>query len=156
MLKPPFSRLNPYDGSRMPHSYIKFPTNEISYPGLKSWLLDQLPDYSTKVGTTTDLKSFQKSSGQIAKVYLLSAKQSTPQIYAALTANFRDKIDFAFLSDDSAASATFKSQFEIDTVPTLLLTTVGGSVEVYTEKMKLPELIKWLTPHALPEKRVTE
>jgi hypothetical protein len=87
---------------------------------------------------------------------LLSAKQSTPQIYAALTANFRDKIDFAFLPDDSAASAAFKSQFEIDTVPTLLLTTVGGSVEVYTEKMKLPELIKWLTPHALPEKRVTE
>ena len=87
---------------------------------------------------------------------MLSAKQQTPQIYGALTANFRDKIDFAFISDDSAASHAFKTQFDTETVPTLLLTTVGGSVDVYTQKMKLSELLKWLAPHALAERKTTE
>ena len=42
--------------------------------------------------------------------------------------------------------------FSIESSPTLLLELQDGTTEIYSGKMKLPELIKWLKPYALTEK----
>lgn len=127
----------------------------MSFPGIKSWILDSIPDYSQKVTTTEDFLKFRSANQDvIAKVYLLSSKQQPPQIYSALTATYRDRIDFAFIIDDgSSASGTFKQIYGIETSPTLLVELQDGeSREAYSGSMKLPELVAWLKPYALTQK----
>lgn len=89
----------------------------------------------------------------MAKVYLLSTKEKTPQLYGALTAHYRDRIGFAFIFDEVvSASKAFKFQFNVENAPAMLLEKVDGSFEVYDGTMKLPELIEWLAPYALESK----
>ena len=91
---------------------------------IKSWILDNIPNLSQRIETSDELLKFKDwYQGNIAKVYLLSSKTKTPQIYSALTATYKDKIDFAFIIDGTAAAQTFKEIFEINEAPTLLLET---------------------------------
>ncbi len=47
--------------------------NEVSYQVLKSWILDNIPDFSEHLVSRDDIASF-KQKEDIAKVYLLSTK----------------------------------------------------------------------------------
>lgn len=143
---PPYARVNPYDGSETYPTIVKFPVPAVDAPTMKKWILDSVPDYSRRLATQTDLYDFQSThAGKIAKVYLLSTKSQTPQLYGALSATYRDRIHFAFIYDDGASAPTgLKQAFNIEQAPTLLLEKVDGSTEVYSGTMKLPELIAWL------------
>lgn len=125
----------------------------MSYISLKSWFLDNIPDYSQKLTTVDDLVAFRSKNEKIVpKVYLLSSKFQEPKIFSALTAHFRDRVDFAFMiNDGSTASTSFKQMFEVTTAPSLLLEGKKHS-EVYAGNLKLPEIIAWLEPHALATK----
>jgi len=58
-MKPPFARINPYDGTKTPHTISQFPSSEVSAPGIKNWILNAVPDYSHRLATTNDLDVFQ-------------------------------------------------------------------------------------------------
>lgn len=49
IMKPPYSKINPYDGTKTPYSASQYPSQEVSVAGLKSWILSQVPDYSLKL-----------------------------------------------------------------------------------------------------------
>jgi hypothetical protein len=48
--------------------------HEVSYPVLKSWILDNIPNFSEHLVSRDDIATF-KQKDNIAKVYLLSTKQ---------------------------------------------------------------------------------
>lgn len=107
VMKPPYSRINPYDGTKTPFSASHYPTPEVNVPGLKSWILNLVPDYSTKLYTASDFESFRETE-DMAKVILVSSKLQVPQLYGALTATYRDRINFAFVSDESPVAKQVK------------------------------------------------
>lgn len=78
-----------------------------------------MPDYSVKLHTQSDFESFRDDEA-IARVVLISSKQAVPQIYSALTATYRDKVRFAFVSEDSQAANQVKSFYGI-TSPAIIL-----------------------------------
>lgn len=96
--KPPEFRVNPYTGKKMERQKIDFPGNQVSVDNLKSWIVKNVPDFSIRLARVQDYNNFNAEEG-IAKVYLLSAKNTPSPIYAALTTNFRDKVRFAFTSE---------------------------------------------------------
>lgn len=72
------------------------------------------------------------------------------QLYGALTATYRDRVNFAFVSDDSPVSNQVKLFYSVET-PAIVLESEAG-VTVYDGAMKLPQLVKWLEPFALTAK----
>jgi hypothetical protein len=70
----------------------------------------------------------------------------------ALTANFKDRIEFAFIQDQGSGSKAFKEFYDIAEAPTVLLVTPNDDRLLYGGNMKVPELTQWLEPYALDEK----
>ena len=75
-------------------------------------------------------------------------------MYGALTTTFRDRVRFAFASEQSQAEATalIKQEFNVKSIPALVIQLKDGSRSIYGGKMKLPEIVTWIMPHALSEK----
>jgi hypothetical protein len=59
MLKPPYSRVNPYDEKNViPSTVVPYPGNQIDFGSLKKWVLDNIPDYSKHLHTSEDFDQF--------------------------------------------------------------------------------------------------
>lgn len=101
LLRPPFSRRNPYSGQNLLSDIVSFPENHVEPKNLKKWILDNIPDYSNRaVSSVGDLDSFLDTrKAEISKLIFLSGKQKAPQSVGALSATFRDRIHFAFVND---------------------------------------------------------
>ena len=93
---------------------------------MKDWIVKSVPNYSQKLQTQSDLSKFQKEEG-ISKVYLFSKKKEVPPIFAAITAQFKNRVRFAFVqdNDDESNPAVQKliEQYGVSTFPTLLMQT---------------------------------
>jgi len=97
--------------------------------------LNNLPDYASKLETLSDLEDFQDES-EINKIILFSKRSKTPPIYKVLTADFKDKIRFGFVSGE--AEEVIK-KFSIESFPVIkVLKSVEGG-----EKMEKEEVIEY-------------
>lgn len=74
----------------------------MSVDHFKSWITKNIPDFSKRLATVSDYQKFSAMEG-ISKVYLLSAKSTPSPIYSALTSNFKDRVLFAFSSEQKDA-----------------------------------------------------
>jgi hypothetical protein len=112
--KPPEYKYNPYTGKEMERILIQYPTNQVSVDGFKSWITKNIPDFSKRLATVSDYQKFSAQDG-ISKVYLLSAKSTPSPIYSALTSNFRDRVLFAFSSEqkDTDVANLIKQDFSV-------------------------------------------
>lgn len=62
-------------------------------------MLGSLPDYSINIDSKSKLQSFNSEEDKdINKVILFSQKKKASAIYKALTAEFKDRLRFAFIS----------------------------------------------------------
>ena len=70
---------------------------------MKKFILNNIPDYSVKIDSAKKLEEFRdnKEDYQVNKVILFSKKKSTPPIYKALTAYYKDKLRFAFVQNET-------------------------------------------------------
>ena len=158
MHKPPEVRINPYTGKSMPVQVIPFASNQVSDPDVKRWITDNVPDYTQRLMTKEDAVQFSAES-DIKKVYLFSAKQKVPPIYKALSSTFRNRLRFAFVNVEASVSADLASDFGVEKWPTLLVENGGdeeGTHAIFSGKMKLNELVDFVTPHALAESEKKE
>lgn len=64
----------------------------------------------------------------------------------AISASFRDRIDFAFINSDEVGAEAFKNKYEIETETEkiVLLVDFEGNSHIYDGGMKVPELSAWL------------
>lgn len=154
LLKPPFSRKNPYTGSNLVSDIISFPENHLEPKNLKKWFLDNIPDYTTKgVTSSEDLAAFlARDHGRISKLIFLSGKQKAPQSVGALSAIYRDRVHFAFINESTQAGAEVKAKYGVEGPTAVLLIDQQGQVHSYSGSMKVPELSEWVSPHALASK----
>lgn len=129
LIKPPLARINPYDGLKIQSELVPFPSNQIDFVGYKKWIMDNIPDYTKTLMSQSQFYSFaQKDEGKISKLYLLSGKQKAPQSVGALSAIFRDRIDFGFINDDSVASKALKQTYPtVQKAPAVLLIDFDGN-----------------------------
>ncbi len=60
---------------------------------------------------------------------------------------------FAFSSEqkDEDVANLIKKDFSVQSVPALVIQLKDGSKSIYEGKMKLPELVTWVLPHALED-----
>lgn len=156
LYKPAEIKVNPYTGKEMPVSVIPYASNQVSDPDVKKWITDNVPDFTQRLSTKEDAEQFASEEG-IRKVYLLSAKQKVPPIYKALAANFRNRVRFGFTNPEASVSGELASQFDVSKWPTLLIAgETGENHIVFDGKMKLNELIDFVTPYALPADQAKE
>eukprot|EP00347_Sterkiella_histriomuscorum_P011459 403372372 len=103
LMKPPELKLNPYTKQPMKMESIPFNEREVTLQKVKSFILSNLPDYSTKIETIAQLEAFadNKDDLEVNKVILFSNKTKTPPIYKALTTYFRDRVRFAFVQAEN-------------------------------------------------------
>lgn len=136
----------------MPVQQIGFASNQVSDPDVKKWITDNVPDYTQRLMTKEDAAQFSAEEG-IKKVYLFSAKQKVPPIYKALSAQFRNRVRFAFVNVEASVSAEVAADFGVEKWPTLLVESAGedGGHDLYSGKMKLNELVEFVAPHALSD-----
>ena len=107
--------------------------------------------------TREDASQFSTES-DIRKVYLFSAKQKVPPIYKALSAQFRNRLRFAFVNVEATVSAELAERYGVEKWPTLLIESDvdGDEHAVYDGKMKLNELVDFVEPFALSESEKKE
>jgi hypothetical protein len=82
------------------------------------------PNYSQALKTESDFAEFNDEEG-IHKVYLFSSKDKPSPIYLALTNQFRNRVRFAFVSEDSPAASIIAAQMGVSEYPTLLIKEDG-------------------------------
>lgn len=94
----------------------------MSVETLKSWITKNVPDFSKHLSNVPDYQKFSAQEG-IAKVYLISQKNTPSAIYGALTSNFRDKVLFAFTSEqkDEEVANVIKKDFKVNKAPALVI-----------------------------------
>lgn len=79
---------------------ISFNEREVTTQKVKTFILNNLPDFSTKLDTASKHEEFKNLGDEkdINRVILFSKKANTPPIYKVLTNFFRDKLRFGFVS----------------------------------------------------------
>ena len=95
----------------------------MSVETLKSWITKNVPDFSKHLSNVHDYQNLFSAQEGIAKVYLISQKNTPSAIYGALTSNFRDKVLFAFTSEqkDEDVANVIKKDFKVDKAPALVI-----------------------------------
>jgi hypothetical protein len=73
-----------------------------------------------------------------------------------MSAKFRDRIDFAYISKYSHAVGYMKMYYGIKDTTHFLLETTQGEVISYTGDVRIEKIVKWLEPYARKEKIVRE
>jgi hypothetical protein len=79
---------------------VQYPSTGVDAKGLKNWMTSNCPNYSQTLKTEQDFNEFSEEDG-IHKVYLFSSKEKPSPIYLALTNQFRNRVRFAFVSEES-------------------------------------------------------
>jgi len=75
----------------------------VTLPKLKSYILNNLPDFSVKIDSIKKLEEFRGGDKDINRVILFSKKAKTPPIFKALTSLYRDRVRFGFVSSETGA-----------------------------------------------------
>ena len=148
LFKPAEIKVNPYTGKAMPNENIPYSQNEVTDVAMKSWITNNIPDYTQRLSQRSDAEEFT-SEQDIDKVYLFSAKQKVPPIYKALASNFYNRLRFAFVQIESEIGPKLAEEFEIEKWPTLLVLTADGEKITYDDKMKLPIMKEFVAQYAL-------
>ena len=89
---------------------------------------------------------------------MFSAKQKVPPIYKALSATFRNRLRFAFVNMEASVAGELADEFGTTKWPTLLVQNQfatgdddSEAHQIFDGKMKLNELIDFVTPFALSD-----
>lgn len=96
--KPAEYKINPYTGRPSERQVIDYAGNQVSVEEFRNWITKSVPDYSRHLKTVNEYTKFN-AEDDIAKVYLISGKNTPSPLYGALTSNFRNKVRFAFASE---------------------------------------------------------
>ena len=107
LIKPPEVKINPYTKQPMTPQAVPYNDNQVTLPKIKSYILANLPDYTTSLSKIEKLTDFQdlganKEEGDINRVILFSKKAKTPPIFKVLSATFKDKLLFGFVAAETA------------------------------------------------------
>ncbi|CDW85441.1 UNKNOWN [Stylonychia lemnae] len=123
LFKPPEMKLNPYTNQPMKMQAVQYTEGQITVPSLKTFILNNLPDYSFKIDSLQKLEEFRdlKQDQEVNKVILFSKKKATAPIYKALTAYYRDKLRFGFVSSETEkVMAEYKDTIK-DKLPSIVV-----------------------------------
>ena len=145
---------------------ISFNDNQVTLPKVKTWILNNIPDFSTNITTSAKLDEFLGEAGDkdINRVILFSKKAKTPPIYKVLSATYRDKLRFGFISSENKELLTERFS-NVTEFPTLLVqqsydtdnkSVFAESIEIKYEgkkDYKLEELKEFLSNYARNEKK---
>jgi len=82
---------------------IPYQDQEFAYSSLFKFIINNFPDYSHHLTTTKQADDFISVNGDdvdINKVILYSNKQKVPAMYRALSAVYKDKLIFGFVTSE--------------------------------------------------------
>lgn len=125
IIKPAEVKLNPYTKQPMMPTSVPYNDNQVTVPKVKSFILNNLPDFSATIDTQAKLTDFLGDSEDkdINRVLLFSKKQKTPAIWKVLTANFRDRFRFGFVPAEKAPKQILDTYSVTDLPSVILLKT---------------------------------
>lgn len=82
---------------------IPYQDQEFAYSSLFKFIINNLPDYTEKLKKPREADSFLSVNGDdidINKVVLFSNKSKVPPMYRALSAAYRDRLLFGFVTSE--------------------------------------------------------
>jgi hypothetical protein len=156
LLVPPEKRFDPYTGHTEVHYEFPLNTDDMSENGIYSFITSNMP-YYTHVLNDDNIYSFLNSE-LFNKVILFSNKKQPSMIIKGLTNYFFDRILFGEVDENEKALI---QRFNITTFPTLMVYKVFDHKRLLDEHetikyeglIKIADLVKFIEPHSLKEKR---
>jgi hypothetical protein len=164
LMKPSLVKLNPYTSEPMEPENIPFNSNQVSVKGVTNWILTNLPDFTLSIESVKDLEDFKNNEEEkdINKVILFSKKNKTPPIFKVLSSEFRERIRFAFISNEKSPDVV--SHAQVTDLPIIQVLKSFDLVENETldrietinydkKELKLAELKEFINDYAKTEKK---
>ena len=94
LVVPSVIEINPLNNKKMEYRLVSnLKSYTINKHYLKWFITHNVPDYSQRITSENDYYTIKNEQG-ISKIYLYTEKEQTPPIFAALSANYRDRIRF--------------------------------------------------------------
>jgi hypothetical protein len=82
----------------------------------KKWLTDRMSDFTSPIATKVDYEVLiqNKNDKDINKVILFTEKEQVPNVYKALSAEFRDKLRFSVVSLPKGKASDYAKELADD------------------------------------------
>ena len=113
-----------------------------------------MPNFRRLIKDEDDLEKFLENSDML-KVILFNEKPDAPQDFKAITSYYRNRIDFAEVSNETAEIC---EQYEVESFPTVILLKYDQETDEYKRiryggARRFESLRAFLNKHALKEKK---
>jgi hypothetical protein len=160
LLLPPENRFDPFTGKTEVHYEFPINNDDLTENGIYKFITSNMPYYSIKLNSD-NIFGFLNSE-LFNKVILFTNKKQPSTIIKGLTNYFFDRILFGEVDENEK---DLIERFNITSFPTLVVYKVFDHKKLLDEHetikydgfIKITELIKFIEPHCLKEKRyVTE
>lgn len=148
---PTVSFRTPQEGVYYPYhvAHFKAPANEVDFSlpdALGETIHKFMPVYALKVNSQKEASYFIESFGHLNKTLYFPAEDELPTYFKGLTAYFKDRLEFAYVSPDAYEVLEF---FNVTTRPKWVVVKMGNVVfmdrRTYQGPLSFPDLRNYLS-----------